>query len=672
MLVNSPRTIVLGLDGLDARLTRVLMDQGWLPGMTALARNHGLRETLSTTPAESGVAWACFARGANPGHTNLFDFVERSEGSYAPRLAGVRYHTAPVGFSQAGHGALLTGLAAIGGIGAYAGATRLTRRQWLKWTAAGSGALLAGGAVGGAAWAWRPRRQELAESTVMGRAWWDRQARQGVRSVVLRVPMTFPAGAEPGARLMAGLGVPDIRGTQGVYTLLTDHAEVSGPRQIPIVWRHDAAVIRLPGPENPVRLGSTSDAQLHLRRLEPDRILVSTGHGEQRVERGTWSSWITLDFRFSPLAGQTGRARAYFAPGPGDVRLYLTPIEFDPQDVPTGVPIGSPAAWARQLAQTVGDYRTIGWETATQGLADGVLDEAAYLVDATTAIDGNEALLHTQLSRDDWDHLTLVVQATDQVSHMFWDDEVVAVQRGEKRADPEHPLVMVYRRADQIVQRVADEARTLKTRLVVLSDHGFAPFRQAVNLNTWLARRGWLALKDRDARDGASADKILASTPWANVDWFNTRAYAMGLAGIYLNVVGREPDGIVKPQGEYEFLQNRLIRDLLDWTDPATGRPVFANVYRRQDIYDGPYVDAAPDLIFGLHEGYRVSSATVVGGIPEGEMTPNASHWCGDHCGVDAGLIPGILLANFNTSWPARTPIAQLADHLWPGLEEQA
>ena len=85
---TSVRTIILGLDGLDAHIVKNLMAQGLLPAMRSLAESYDFRTTLSTTPAESGVAWTCFARGVNPGQTNLFDFVERTPGSYAPRLAG--------------------------------------------------------------------------------------------------------------------------------------------------------------------------------------------------------------------------------------------------------------------------------------------------------------------------------------------------------------------------------------------------------------------------------------------------------------------------------------------------------------------------------------------------------------------------------------------------------
>ena len=74
----------------------------------------------------------------------------------------------------------------------------------------------------------------------------------------------------------------------------------------------------------------------------------------------------------------------------------------------------------------------------------------------------------------------------------------------------------------------------------MLSDHGFAPYNRSFNLNTWLLNNGYIKLKS-----GASTD---SSEPLANVDWTQTRAYGLGLNGLYLNLKGRETNGIVEPE----------------------------------------------------------------------------------------------------------------------------
>ena len=187
-------------------------------------------------------------------------------------------------------------------------------------------------------------------------------------------------------------------------------------------------------------------------------------------------------------------------------------------------------------------------------------------------------------------------------------------------------------------------------------------------MSKFLATLNRLALRDRGRWDAPNADAVLGADPWTNVDWFNTRAYAIGLSGVYLNVAGREGQGIVQPGGAYDFLREKLAATLRGWCDPSTARPVLANVYRAQDIYDGPHAGNGPDLVLGFNEGYRVSSASAVGGIPEESILDNAGHWVADHCGIDAPLIPGICLTNFKTGWPDLSPIETLAGRIWPDL----
>lgn len=662
------RTIVLGLDGLDARLTENLMHAGLLPHMKRLAAEHGFRRVISTTPAESGVAWTSFSRGANPGQTNLFDFVDRMPGTYLPHLAGSFASSEQVKPSQAARQLMIGASGLLGGSAGYLAGRTLTRRQYLKMCMGLGIAGFAGSAVGVPLTQWVPKEVPSVESSIKGVPWWDRLAQRGERSVALRIPLTFPAQAAAGVDLLAGLGVPDVSGTQGTPRLITDDPRERGIQSLILQWHGNLARVKVPGPDNPVGDGQPTHAVIEFERLEqPGQIRVRAEGEDQYLKRGNWSSWVRLRFSMSPLVARYGIARLFFCDDKDKMRLYLSPIAFDPSRSVPGQPISSPVRFAADIEKQVGAYHTIGWETQTSGRVNGLLSESAYLTDAKAVIDLNETLLDMQLRRNDWNHLMLVVQATDQISHVFFDDTLVAMQTGGD-IDDDHPLVQIYRRADELVGRVQKAASADGCRLVVMSDHGFAPFRRAINLNTWLAQRGWLALKDRDRRDGIGVEDILDGEAFSNVDWFNTRAYALGLAGIYLNVAGREPKGIVKAAGEYEFIQNRLIADLRQLADPQTDQPVFAQIYRRQDIYTGPYVEAAPDLILGLNPGFRVSSSTVVGGIPEGVVVPNTSRWQGDHCGVDASLIPGICLTNFSNTWPQSIPIEAMAVQIWPNL----
>jgi predicted AlkP superfamily phosphohydrolase/phosphomutase len=182
----------------------------------------------------------------------------------------------------------------------------------------------------------------------------------------------------------------------------------------------------------------------------------------------------------------------------------------------------------------------------------------------------------------------------------------------------------------------------------VLSDHGFCAFRRGVNLNSWLRDHGYLHLK---------TNTKASARFFENVDWSCTRAYALGLSGLYLNLRGRESQGLVAPE-EAEGLKHAIVTELCALRDGDGASPI-RTVYKTSAIYNGPYLDAAPDLIVGYHEGYRVSWDSAVGAVSELMIEENEKAWSGDHC-VDPVLVPGVLFSN------------QKIDASDPGIEDLA
>jgi len=128
------------------------------------------------------------------------------------------------------------------------------------------------------------------------------------------------------------------------------------------------------------------------------------------------------------------------------------------------------------------------------------------------------------------------------------------------------------------------------------------------------------------------------------VDWSQTKAYGLGLNGLYLNLKGRERDGIVTP-AERSALLDELRTKLLAVRDPADGAPVISAVYRSDEVYSGPFVERAPDLIIGYTRGYRCSWATTLGNIAAEAFSDNDSLWSADHC-MAAEELPGGVFAN--------------------------
>lgn len=209
--------------------------------------------------------------------------------------------------------------------------------------------------------------------------------------------------------------------------------------------------------------------------------------------------------------------------------------------------------------------------------------------------------------------------------------------------DPRHPAYdPTSKHRGVIEQGYVDMDRVLgkalekvdeNTTIIVLSDHGFAPFYRAFNLNTWLKNEGYASLSDESEGEF-----------FQNVDWTKTRAYGAGFNGLYLNLYRREGEGIVQPW-EREALLDEIFAKLLKIRDPKTGEQVITRVYKAEGIYSGPFVKNAPDLIIGYNKGYRASWETVLGKFPKELIRDNDEKWSGDHL-MEAKLVPGVLLSN--------------------------
>jgi predicted AlkP superfamily phosphohydrolase/phosphomutase len=170
---------------------------------------------------------------------------------------------------------------------------------------------------------------------------------------------------------------------------------------------------------------------------------------------------------------------------------------------------------------------------------------------------------------------------------------------------------------------------------MVLSDHGFNSFRRGIDLNRWLEENGYL--KVEDAR---RLEQHLAG-----VDWSQTRAFALGLTGIFINLKDRYSQGIVAAGAEADRLREEIARKLAELVDPQTGTKAIKRAYIAPKVYRGPYKDHAPDLIVGYERGYRVSWESAIGKATREIFHDNTKAWSGDHC-VDPSVVPGVLFCN--------------------------
>jgi predicted AlkP superfamily phosphohydrolase/phosphomutase len=259
--------------------------------------------------------------------------------------------------------------------------------------------------------------------------------------------------------------------------------------------------------------------------------------------------------------------------------------------------------------------------------------------------------------------LVCVFDATDRIQHMFW--RYLDAAHPARTAEPsqhQDAIEELYRHNDAMVGRVMQQMGEQDV-LMVVSDHGFNSFRRGVNINSWLHREGYLVLKP--GVDGRAE--------WLrDVDWSATRAYCIGLTGMFINVEGREAQGIVGPGADATALKAEIIARLNGLPDAERDAVAIREVFDTSKLYTGPYAVNAPDLLIGYNEGYRVSWDGATGIVAGPVFDDNTRPWSGDHC-IDPRLVPGIFVCNrsIEASEPALVDIAPTALRLF-GIDPPA
>lgn len=326
-----------------------------------------------------------------------------------------------------------------------------------------------------------------------------------------------------------------------------------------------------------------------------------------------------------------------------------------------GSPSGRNFTHPPELTQTLlhENYRIVTDATVRRDGAERFVQEVVQVAEQVT----DTAL--RLLAETDWDFGMVVLRLTDEIPHFFWHwmDESHPSHRPSDALHRE-AVLRCYQKADELVGRLLAGADGGDTTVFVMSDHGFGPLHKDVYLNEWLRAEGYLHLHSRlTARAlltrllqrlgltrtqvghtlsrwglhrlrGALRDGLGAlgeafpndSQPRAAemVDWRKTRAYSVGYIGqIYLNLAGRDPLGIVSPGHEAQQLRAELTARLLQMTDPEDGRPIVDRVLPKEEVYEGPHLAQAPDLLLlmrGLayitRQSYETSERGRLCGVP--------------------------------------------------------
>jgi len=609
---ETKRLVIVGFDGMDPLLARRFMDEGRMPNLKALAAEGSFTPLATSYPSMSPVAWSSFATGSDASRHSIFDFITRDPCTYLPILSSTDIRGAEKSFK----------------LGKYH----------------------------------IPLGKPTIRSLRRGVSWWKILGDKKIFSNVIRVPITFPPEEFHGACL-AGMCVPDLRGTQGTFSFWTTDKSLTGPEAGGEVHlsKRDGAVLRgsITGPPNPMVDGSPI-MRIPMRvdvLKENERIRITLGPkgDQQEFELGVreYSEWITLEYKAAPIIGNvSGIVRFYCMGTAPEFGLYMTPIQIDPAN--PAMPISHPSVYSIYLAKKLGPFATLGLAEDTWALNERVIDERAFWDYAMLIFEERKKQLWDALKTTKKGSVVCVFDTTDRVSHMFhrYLDAAHPANAGKDTEWGKDKIAEVYALADKLVGDLRLKLDPARDRLMVVSDHGFCQFQRGLNLNSWLRDHGYLVLKDDAPRDEATG--TLIGRDWCrDVDWSKTKAFALGLTGIFINRQAREQQGIVAEGAELNELKAKMVAELGGLIDPKTGQRVFREIFDAAKIFTGPYVFEAPDLFVGYVRGFRNSWDSATGACPAEMFSDNTKSWSGDHC-IDPREVPGVFFCDrkINTELP--------------------
>lgn len=602
------RVLVLGIDGMDYRLTHRMIEAGKLPNCRALAEQGTFLPLQTSMPPLSPVAWTCVQTGMNPGRHGVFDFLVRDPSK------------------------VQDGFLPEDGVVQKPSSDREFRIPFTPFVLPNN---------------------DKSKLRRKGVPFWDILESHGIPAVVYKMPANYPV-SDSQAETLSGMGTPDIEGTYGQYTYITTdpdkYLEFKDRGRIRKgVVRDDSLMIRqeegtenipsLTGPVHPYKSKDTLDAERQIRI--PFNVYVDSSNQAVAIivqdqdtvlNVGEWSPWIKVGFPVIP-GFQTvhGILRFYLKGISPYLQLFISPIHLAPSS-------GGLATenWDVELEHHCGLYHTKGMSEQTKALSHGVLTIDEYLKQSNLILQEKITALEYLLSQFQEGMLFFYVSTLDLDSHTMW-----------RHRDPLHPahdpaeakrygqhLEDRYEMMDILIGWARSQLGPDDV-LYVLSDHGFTSFRREVNLPCWLQQEGFLVYESLVA--------ARTSSMYSGIDWRRTKAFPVGFNGLCVNLAGREAEGYVSPD-EYESLVEEIRSELLAWRDDD-GKAVFKAIYRPSEIYGTPPDGNCPDLVLGYNLGFGPSDASALGTWAEDSIRDHTEGFSGHHL-ADFHLIPGVLFSS--------------------------
>jgi len=439
-------------------------------------------------------------------------------------------------------------------------------------------------------------------------------------------PATFPARFESPVRTIPGLGTPDILGRLGVGILFTSDSAAEGDKRKTQVEKLEETGEGkyqgwLTGPSGKTPAGmKETKLEISLQITDSHNAELSIEKQSIALTHGIWSPFIEVSFKVGFGISVKGITRAILTNTEPAPKLYFLPLQIHP--LHSAWRYGTPKSFLKDLWKSCGPFLTLGWPQDTSGLEEGCITDEQFLELCDQILEGREDVFFHLLDKFKEGILACVFDSLDRIQHMFWKDRQDVIEEW-------------YIKLDALLGRIEERVQAKKLKdvtLLIVSDHGFQNFNYKVYLNRWLVNQGYLT---------PAAGKETGSLK--EVDWSKSKVYAVGLNSIYLNLQGREGQGIVSPDQKGEVVE-AVRQALSQWVGPD-GNRVIQKVYTQEEAFQGSLAEYGPDLVIGYAPSYRASAETGLGEWKKEDIEPNHDRWGADHC-MDASVVPGVLFSN--------------------------
>ncbi|MFH1240042.1 MAG: alkaline phosphatase family protein [Candidatus Diapherotrites archaeon] len=550
MIPRNKRVAIIGIDGGKPAIVDNLFKKGLLPNLAEL-KDKGTYSDLESIPtSQSPVAWSTIITGLAPSKHGVFDYLIRN-----PKTMQLKFGMNDERFTSSG-------------------VEYVNLRK--------------------------------------GKAIWEMLGEKGNVGISLFVPMTFPADDFNGF-LFSGMGLPDVRGTQGVPTLYSNEPEIETKSDIQkLIFNNNQAETEL--------VGVSDIKKKFILHIQKDSLIIKLNDSDDKIflKEGQWSNWITLTFDDNGKMIDTLFRFKLLKFRKGIVRLYLSPIMYSPSQ--NFIPFSSPVDYGAELFENTGNFKALSFESDVYGLKEKLIDEETWLEDMKYTFDKRIAAAKYSLTSKPWKFFVADFFSVDRAQHLFWRSIDKKNELYDESKDYDYVIDDAYVYTDEKIGELL-KCFNEDDLVFVVSDHGFCSYRKNVELNKILMDKGFLKLKDDKKSENLN-----------DIDWSKTKAYALGFGAIYINLEGRELKGIVKTE-DYETLRREISEEISGFS--FNNEKVINDVLSGEKIHSEGNLDEMPDLVPIYADGFRSGRASTLGLVSLNTDTvhSNLSKWSGDHIG---------------------------------------